>query len=160
MRESIQIWFNSVMENNKRVQRVAGKAIIEAEGGILILKPSGIDVNKKWHVPGGIRDDIDEPLLSTAVREVLEETGTILESNSQKVLKIGEWPATDRGEKVKILGVFFHFTLTKRPEIQLSAEHDDFAWVNDQNIHEYDAHQDAIDAVNLIFSPQSNIHSN
>lgn len=58
------------------VQRVAAKAIIEAENGILILHPSGIDRNRKWHIPGGIRDDINEPLAKTVVREVLEETGS------------------------------------------------------------------------------------
>lgn len=136
---------------NNKVQRVAGKAVIQTSDGILILKPSGIDPNKKWHIPGGIRDDIEEPILATAIREVQEETKIILNNEHNVVLRIGEWSAKDKGEDVKILAIFFHFLLNKIPEIELSAEHDDFAWINKQNLGSYDVNKETIEIVHQLF---------
>lgn len=99
--------------NNDLVLRVAAKAVIEAEEGILVMHPSAIDLNRKWHIPGGVRDDIMEPILETALREVKEETGIALKGTPSKVIKIGEWQAVDKQEKVKILAVFFYFALLR-----------------------------------------------
>src|ERR1700722_3881685 len=113
------------MSKDTRVQRVAAKAVIESESGILALHPSAIDANRKWHIPGGIRDHISEPLIMTAVREVGEETGIDISGLQGRVFMIGEWPAIDKGEQVKILAVFFHFKIPSRPHIILSNEHKD-----------------------------------
>lgn len=45
---------------NSLIQKVAAKVIIEAEGAILALHPSEIDLNRNWQMPGGIRDDMRE----------------------------------------------------------------------------------------------------
>lgn len=140
------------MSITKRVQRVAAKASIEAEGGLLALHPSEIDLNRKWHIPGGIRDDIDESLLQTAIREVLEETGIDLSGREGKVLRIGEWPAVDKGENVKILAVFFHFKLDVRPQVKLSDEHVDFAWLNAENHRDYEANPEVHEVVEQLLS--------
>jgi 8-oxo-dGTP pyrophosphatase MutT (NUDIX family) len=131
----------------KRVQRVAGKAVIEAQGGILVLHPSSIDLNRKWHIPGGIRDDIEEPIRATAIREVREETGMHLDVDSGQLLKVGEWPAVDKGEAVKILAVFFLFKLANRPTIKLSHEHDSFAWLDSGNLHSHDTNPEVREIV-------------
>lgn len=128
-------------------QRVAAKAVIEADGYILILKPSAIDANRNWHIPGGIRDDINEDLIDTAKREVLEETGFELGETPAKVFKIGEWPAVDKGEDVRILAVFFHFETDNMPKIELSEEHDDYAWVNLSNYKDYPANKEVYEIV-------------
>lgn len=117
----------------------------------MALKPSGIDVNKKWHIPGGIRDDISESLFQTAIREVKEETGIDISNETYKLIKIGEWTAIDKGEPVKILGVFFHLRLTKRPEIKLSNEHSDFVWINLSNYQSFDIHPDLKECVEIVF---------
>lgn len=135
----------------QRVQRVAGKAVIEAEGGILVLQPSQIDLNRKWHLPGGLRDDIAEPILATTAREVAEETGIDLQNVPGKVVTIGEWPAVDQGQKVKILGVFFHFKLEKRPNIVLSEEHDQGMWINRSNYHEIETSPEMVEIVEMLF---------
>ncbi len=130
------------------VQRVGVKVVIEAEGGILALHPSEIDLNRKWQIPGGIRDDISEPLVITGVREVLEETGIRLEgSKLGKPIKIGEWSAVDKGENVRILAIFFHVVLPKRPEIVLSEEQDDYAWLDLSNYKKYEANQEVYEIV-------------
>lgn len=133
------------------VQRVSGKAVIEAENGILILHPSNIDANRKWHIPGGIRDDINEPLDKTAIREVEEETKINLVGIPCNPIKIGEWTAVDKNEKVKILAVFFHFKLSTRPQIILSDEHDDYMWLDINNYHAYDTNREVYELIENLF---------
>lgn len=135
------------MQDTALVQRVAAKAVIESEGAILILKPSEIDANRRWHIPGGIRDDISEPLISTATREVTEETEIDLSNQSGRVFKVGEWTAVDKGEEVKILAVFFHFRLPSQPKIVLSDEHTDFAWITPATCKSYDANAEVFEIV-------------
>lgn len=137
-----------------RVQRVAAKVVIEAEGGVLILHPSAIDANRNWHFPGGIRDDINEDIQGTGIREVLEETGIDLTgAQPGEVFKVGEWPAVDQGEKVRILAVFFHYLLDKRPEIVLSDEHVGYAWADPNNYHEYPANPEVYQVVEELLPP-------
>lgn len=137
------------------IQRVAAKAVIESEGAILALQPSSIDSNKKWHNPGGLRDDINEDIINTASREVLEETGINLGGLPYKVIKIGEWQAVDKGVPVKILGIFFHFTLPSRPRVTLSEEHQSYAWINLSNYQTYDLHPDLKEATEIVFGQPS-----
>lgn len=136
-------------------QRVAAKAVIESEGGILALHPSAIDTNRNWHIPGGIRDTLSEPLQQTAVREVMEETGIDISQLKGTVFKIGEWPAVDKGEKVKILAVFFHFTLPERPEVVLSDEHTEYAWLDLKNHKDFKANLEVYEIVEHLFSKES-----
>lgn len=103
------------------------------------MHPAAIDLNRNWQIPGGIRDDIMEPILMTAIREVTEETGIDLRDVPGSVFKVGEWQAVDNGENVKILAVFFHFILPRRPAVTLSHEHDNFAWVDVTNYEQYPA---------------------
>lgn len=133
--------------DEKRVLRVAAKAVIEAEGGILIMHPSSIDRNRNWHIPGGGRDDIDEKITETAVREVLEETGIDIQGLTGRVFKVGEWLAVNQGENVKILAVFFHYQLPKRPDVKLSHEHDDMTWVDRSNYKQYQANPEVYEII-------------
>jgi 8-oxo-dGTP pyrophosphatase MutT (NUDIX family) len=137
--------------------RVAAKAVIEAEGGILVLHPSEIDNNRNWHIPGGIRDDVVEPLGGTAVREVLEETGIDLTGVPSRVFKVGEWPAVDQGEHVKILAVFFHFVLPSRPAIVLSHEHVNSAWLTPQNHHKYPTNPEVVEIIEELLAPSGKV---
>lgn len=134
------------------VQRVAAKAIIESEGGVLALQPSSLDRSAQWHNPGGLRDDINEPIVETVIREVREEVGINLAGVPYKVVKIGEWQATDKGQPVKILGIFFHFKLPKRQSIVLSEEHKSYAWLNLSDYLSYDLQPDLKEAIELVLN--------
>ena len=127
------------MSKNELVQRVAAKAVIMAEDGILALHPSEIDENRKWHIPGGIRDDILEPIEQTGIREVAEETGIDLNGHFGKIVKVGEWSAVDKGERVRILAVFFLYSLDERPNIRISPEHVEYAWLDKANHQKFTA---------------------
>lgn len=135
------------LTHRQLVLRANAKVVIEAESGILVLHPSGIDLNRKWHIPGGIRDDISEPLWQTGVREVFEETGIDLKNVHGQPFKVGEWNAVDKGENVRILAVFYHVKLPKRPEVNLSEEHDNFAWIDKQNQQNYEANPEVYEIV-------------
>lgn len=136
---------------NELALRVAAKAIIEAGEGILVLRPSAIDLNRKWHNPGGIRDDIMEPIMQTAIREVKEETGVNLRQVSGRVIAVSDWQAVDKGEKVKILAVFYHFKLPSRPTIVLSHEHDKYAWLDLSNYKQFEANPEVYEIVEELF---------
>jgi len=132
------------------VQRAGAKAVIEAEGGLLVLHPSPIDLNRNWQWPGGIRDDIEEPLIDTCLREVDEETGIDLTGIPHKLLRYGEWEAVDKGERVKILALFFHFILPERPWPILSHEHDDHDWINRANYLDFEANPEVHEVVEQV----------
>ena len=85
-------------------QRVAAKAVIESEGGILALHPSAIDTNRNWHIPGGIRDTLSEPLQQTAVREVMEETGW--EIDDLVLFRINDNPGRPKEDRQNIDFIF------------------------------------------------------
>lgn len=131
--------------------RLAAKAVIIADGGLLILHPSGIDRNRNWHTPGGIRDDINESIVDTAIREVREETGLDLSPDSAKPFKVSEWRAVDRGEEVKITAIFFVFNLDMRPGVVLSHEHDQFAWISKQNYKDYQLNPEVLEIIEDLF---------
>jgi len=134
-------------EHGKLVLRVGAKVVIESEGGILALHPSAIDLNRNWQVPGGIRDDILEPIVQTAIREVLEETGIDLTGLPLKPFKISEWAAVDKGENVKILAIFMYVKLPARPAVVLSEEHDEFAWLDRDNYRNYQANREVVEII-------------
>ena len=133
--------------------RVASKAVVESDNQILILQPSKIDQNKKWHIPGGIRDNINEPLKQTAIREVAEETGLNLEGLPTKVVYASEWKAKDKGEEVNIVAIFFHFKLPTRQNVNLSEEHKGYAWINKQNIENYVCTPEVIEILDIVLNP-------
>lgn len=112
---------------------------MESRGGILVLHPSEVDLNRKWHIPGGLRDDINEPLIDTGRREVFEETGINLAGYEARTIMHGEWTAVDHGIKIGIVAVFLHVVLLDRPKVILSHEHDDYAWLTPNNHTTYDA---------------------
>ena len=128
--------------------RYAAKVVIESKGAILALHPSEIDLNRKWQMPGGICDDPEhETLEETGVREVMEETGIDISSHILRRFKQGYWTAVDKGEKVSIVAVFMHLILPERPQVVLSEEHDDFAWLTRTNYRDYEANREVYEII-------------
>jgi 8-oxo-dGTP pyrophosphatase MutT (NUDIX family) len=122
--------------------RNSAKAIIRVKGAILVLHPSGIDANRNWHIPGGIQDDPDEKLSDTAIREVQEETMIDLSQVNGDEVKVSQWTAVDRRDKVLITATFFLYDLDKKPKVFLSDEHDDYAWLTKEDAKDYPANKE------------------
>ena len=114
----------------KIVQRVACKAIIVRDGRILLMRESAAyDTNTKaglYQFPGG-RVEPGEPFMDGLLREIQEETA--IKITIGKPFHIDEWMPTVKGQKLHIVAIFFVCEY-QTGEVRLSEEHDDFQWVN------------------------------
>lgn len=119
-------------------QRIAMKAlIVNDEGKVLLLREAdtyeeGTNVGR-YQVPGG-RLDVGEPFLDGLNREVMEECG--LEISVEKPLYVAEWSPVIRGVKTQIVAVFF-LCHAKTTEVRLSDEHDDYQWVDPEEVEKF-----------------------
>lgn len=118
------------MNNNKKIDKLITRTIIEHEGKILIVRRSKTDKTRAgvWELPGGGVDN-DESLEEAAEREVLEEAGIKVQnitffSSMQYIHPDGS----------RRLGAIFH-AVTSSFGVKLSFEHDKFEWIDISNIH-------------------------
>jgi len=110
-------------------QFTALKALIEHDGKILILReaptnPDGTNA-ARWDIPGGRVEFGEEPFAALA-REVHEETG--LTVTVDRPITMAHWTPVIRGEQVQIIATYVR-CINPQGDIQLSQEHDQFAWV-------------------------------
>lgn len=77
----------------------------------------------------------------------MEETGIDIAGSVLRPFKEGRWSAVDRGEKVGIIAVFMHVILPERPQLILSEEHDDYAWLTRRNYRTYQANHEVYEIV-------------
>lgn len=125
--------------NTPITQRIAMKAlIVNDEGQVLILREAttydeGTNTGR-YHLPGG-RLNPGEPYLDGLNREVMEETG--LTVSVERPLYVGEWFPVIKGVSNQIVAVFFVCKATGG-EVRLSDEHDNFEWINPQDVEKFD----------------------
>ena len=107
------------------MRRVAKVVMVDKNDKVLILKRSGRIVGEKhpweWDIPGGHAEK-DEALEQAIDREVWEET------------------SLDLGEATKIYteGYTTYFVSYEwEGKISLSHEHDDYKWINPEDISNY-----------------------
>jgi 8-oxo-dGTP diphosphatase len=100
--------------------------ILNNDQKILLLKrhPGCYWMADKWGLPGGFTEN-SETTKETATREIFEETGLTLESNSLKLLSLNK--------KVAIYTANVY-----NDAIQIDHEHVDWAWVKRQNLTTYE----------------------
>lgn len=113
------------MDNQVDVKAV----IVNGNDQALIVCEKG-----RWQAPGG-RLEGGERLQEGLLREVFEETG-IKELQVGEVVHVDEWFAKPEGKKVHIVALFY-VCYVQSPEIILSEEHEDFAWVSVKDLHKY-----------------------
>ncbi|MBI2798095.1 NUDIX hydrolase [Candidatus Saccharibacteria bacterium] len=110
--------------------RVAAKAVIAYKNKVLVVREGGKyeDGNNigQYGLVGG-RIEPDESFYDALDREILEETG--LKVKTTKPLQVGEWWPEIKGVKNHIVAVFM-ICEAKTDRVVLSDEHDDFKWVN------------------------------
>lgn len=109
---------------------VATKAFIIHHGNILILRESGRYADgtnaNRYDVPGG-RVKPGEQFTDGLRREVKEETGLAVVIGSP--FYVGEWRPVVRGQQWQVVGIFF-LCHTETNQVSLSADHDDWQWID------------------------------
>ncbi len=116
---------------------VATKGFILHEGKMLLLReavtnPDGANFGK-YDVPGG-RITPGESIFEAVKREIMEEVG--LEVTVEKPFFASEWKPVVRGEQWHIVAVFF-LCSTDNPNVVLNEEHDQFLWLDPQDVFGY-----------------------
>jgi len=110
--------------------QVAVKAIIKnAEGKFLIAREG-----ERWHAVGG-RLEKGEKLEDGLRREIQEET-SISDLEIGRVVHVDEWFAKPEGELKHIVALFF-ICFSKTTAVALSNEHQEYAWVDADDLENY-----------------------
>ena len=117
---------------------VAGKAIIELKGKILLLQEDSRDPDHinagMWDLPGG-RIEFGEYPLDGLKREVKEECG--LEVEIIKPICVDHWlPQPYKDEEWQIVGIFYVCKVTGG-KVRLSHEHRAFEWAEWRKLKDY-----------------------
>ena len=112
--------FDKAPEDFKPASEVVA-CLIECGEQILLLKRK--DKNQYWAQPAGGKDH-GETLIQAVLREVLEETGLMMDEKKVAFIKtfFVRYPHKDFSFSV------FRYTLARKPKIRLCEEHSEHLW--------------------------------
>ena len=97
--------------------------IDESGDSILLIQRKKDPYAGHWALPGGFME-MDEPVEATAIRELQEETGLVVDS----VLQIGAYSAVDRDPRARVVTVAFLARVSKHAEIKAADDAADVRW--------------------------------
>lgn len=129
MNEGAHVYQQKPKDFNPKVQVAA--VYVNVDGKLLILELSPNKQEKgAWGVPAG-KSEMGEMLVQTAKRELFEETGIDIESESA-FRSFGELYI--RKPDLDYVYHLFAIHLDSQPSIQLSLEHSSYRWVSRQEV--------------------------
>lgn len=113
----------------------AASALVEKEGAVLLVKRGRMPAKGRWALPGGaVR--WGEPIRDAVVREVLEETGVLIEVG--QVLDVVDVIYREGGE------VLYHYVVVcfagkyLRGDLKPGTDAEDARWVQINDLKKYD----------------------
>lgn len=110
--------------------QVAAKAVIvNLDNQVLMMCEKG-----RWQAPGG-RLEAGETLLQGLKREVFEQTG-IIKMEVGEAIHIDEWFGKPEGVKKHIVAIFYVCNVAS-DNVELSDEHDDYAWITLDELNDF-----------------------
>ena len=124
-------------QNKKIIQKIVLGGVVIKEGKILILqrhKDEDIYPNM-WELPSGKREPL-ETSEDSLIREVKEEAG--LEVNILMPFSVFDYQIEKPDEIRDSTQVNFLVTPTNNAQVELSKEHQAFAWVTKDEIDKYE----------------------
>lgn len=118
---------------------VSAKGVIFKGNSVLLVREAAdyADGNQpgKWDVPGG-RIKTDEPIRDGLKREVQEECGLTVEI--ARCIDAFDHFGPVNGEEEHIVGVHYLCNVVGSEEVNLSADHDEYAWVPFEELGNYE----------------------
>lgn len=125
------------------LHKIAAKAVLvdPVANRALIMRLNAQERERKgrdeWHLPGGAQDNPAEPLTDVVAREIREESGI---ATIKIIAEIGReaWNAYYDGHPAYIEATFFEAEVAGEvPELMLSEEHEEAAWVSSADLDAY-----------------------
>lgn len=116
-------------------QRIVNGGFIVHQGKFLIVKRADNDsfLPGIWEIPGGKLEPGEDPL-DGARREVKEEAGLDVEL----VSPISIWTYGDYSGGTQFIQIDYLCKIIGNPEVKLSEEHSDFAWITYDELDKYE----------------------
>lgn len=119
------------------VQKIVVGGIVKHNGKVLVVQRSADEdaFPNLWEIPSGKREQF-ESSKSSVVREVKEETG--LDVEPIMPVDVFEFKVEKENEIRDSTQISFLCTLTNEIEVKLSEEHQNFAWISESEIGNYE----------------------
>lgn len=122
--------------------KVAAKVLLFCRGKVLIVA----DAEGKWDFPGG-GIAADEKLHDALRREVREELG-LEDIVIDQVIHVDEWFIPKR--ELHVVAVFYKAEIDEAPMFVLSHEHSETAWIDPNDVTQYDVTGDTVRALEAL----------
>jgi len=115
---------------------VIGGVVIDDGKALIVQRASNEDFfPNHWELPGGKKEPL-ETIIKTVERELKEETG--LDVSVIKPLNTLNYTWESESEIKDATQINFLTKLTGEPNVKLSDEHQNFAWIKPNEVDNYD----------------------
>jgi 8-oxo-dGTP pyrophosphatase MutT (NUDIX family) len=123
------------------IQRIIVAGIVEYKRKVLIIQRSADEdvFPNLWEIPSGKREQFEKSK-DALVREVKEEVGLDIEIISP--VDVFEFKVEKENEIKDSTQISFLCKLVGKPEIKLSNEHQNFAWISENEIDNFEISDD------------------
>lgn len=138
------------MSERDVVQKVVLAGIVIHDGKVLLLRRSGDEdvLPGLWELPSGKKEPL-EAWRDALIREVREETG--LETEPVAPVDVYDYVIEKPEEIRDTTQINFLMRVIGDPEVTVSAEHDGFAWVTEQELEGHEVSDKTRNAISSAF---------
>jgi len=138
------------MSGRKVTQKVVLAGIVIHDGRALLLKRSGRDqiLPGLWELPSGKKEDLED-WREALIREVAEESG--IDAEPVAPIDVYGYVVEKDGETRDMTQINFLMRVIGEPEVRLSDEHDDFAWVTEPELDRRNTSEQTKHAIRMAF---------
>lgn len=132
------------------VQKIIVAGLIEHQGKFLIIQRSANEevFPNLWEIPSGKREQF-ESSKDALVREIKEEVDVDIESISP--VDVFEFKVEKESEVRDSTQISFLCRPTNEPKVKLSDEHQNFAWISESEIDNYELSDETKKTIRIAF---------